>query len=86
MVEEKNKRTNTDLGQLQAQEGGSQCDTFYAALRTFVDYRKRVFCAKLPQKPLAMPTSVDCVLPWTAISSRLVSPALLVNYVSLSSL
>ena len=27
-VEEKNKQTNTDLGQLQAQEGGSLCDTF----------------------------------------------------------
>ena len=27
-IEEKNKRTNTDLGQLQAQEGLSLCDTF----------------------------------------------------------
>ena len=27
-MEEKNKRTNTDLDQLQAQEGGSLCDTF----------------------------------------------------------
>ena len=51
---------------------------FCAALRAFVEYRGRVFCAKLPQKPLAMLTSVDSVLLLlsTAISSRLVSSAL----------
>ena len=27
-VEEKNKRTNMNFGQLQVQEGGSLCDTF----------------------------------------------------------
>ena len=34
-VEEKNKRTNTDLGQLQAQEEGV-CDTF---VRLFVHFQ-----------------------------------------------
>ena len=47
-VEEKNKRTNTDLGQLQAQERGKSM-WHCAALRAFVDYRDRVFCAKLLQ-------------------------------------
>ena len=37
-----------NLGQLQAQERGVY-DTFRAACRAFVDYRWRVFCAKLLQ-------------------------------------
>ena len=84
----KNKRTNTDLGQLQAQERGILCDTFCAVPRSFVDYHGRVFCAKLPKKPLAMLTSVDCVLLLllTAISNRLVSLALRCQMPSLSSL
>ena len=75
----KEQTNNTGLGQLQAQEGGSLCDTFCAALRAFEDYHRRVFCAKLPQKPLAMLTFIDCALLLflTALSSRLVSPALL---------
>ena len=47
------KRTNTVLGQLQAQE--RQFVTL-CILRTSVDYRRRVFCTKLLQKPLGMPT------------------------------
>ena len=72
-MEEKDKRTNTNLGQLQAQERGVCVTLFPAALRAFVDYRGRVFCAKLPQRPLAMLTSVDCVLLLllTTLSSRL---------------
>ena len=41
MVEGKNKRTNTDLGQLQAQERSMW--HFCAALRAFAGYRGRVF-------------------------------------------
>ena len=76
----KNKRTNTDLGQLQAQEREfvTLCN-----LRALVDYRRRVLCAKLLQKPLGMLTHLWLSsltasfswpsFPWTAISSRLSS-------------
>ena len=47
-VEEKNKRTNTGLGQLQVQEGGSLGDTF---MQLSVDLRKT------STKPLTMLTS-----------------------------
>ena len=49
----KNKQTNTDLGQPQAQE--REFVTLFI-LRVFVDYRGHVFCAKLLQKPLEMLT------------------------------
>ena len=52
--EKKNKRTNTVLGQLQAQEREF---VTLCILCAFVDYRRRVFCAKLQQKPLTMLTS-----------------------------
>ena len=52
-MKEKNKRTNTDLGQLQAQEREF---VTLCILRAFVDYRGRVFCAKLLQKPQGMLT------------------------------
>ena len=76
----KNKRTNTDLGQLQAQERDF---VTLCILRASVDDHGRVFCAKLLQKPLGMPThlwlsslpaSFCCSsFPWTAISRQLVS-------------
>ena len=50
-VEEKNKRTNTDLGQLQAQEG-EVCDTFCA----FCELTRACTRAKTLTKPLAMLT------------------------------
>ena len=51
--EKKDKRTNTGLGQLQAQvrEFVTLC-----ILRAFVDHRRRVFCVKLLQKPQGMLT------------------------------
>ena len=70
---------------------------FWAAFRAFVDYRRRVFCAKLLQKPLGMLTHLWlCSLiasfcwqsfPWIAISIRPSSSALLCQLaLSLSSL
>ena len=61
---------NTDLGQLQAQEGEFR-DPFCA----FFELTRACTRVKLPQKPLAMLTSVDCVLLLllTALSSRLIS-------------
>ena len=79
---EENKRTNTDLGQLQAQE--SEFVTLCIP-RASVDYRGRVFCAKLLQNPQGMLThlwlfslTASCWLsfPWTAISRRPSSSAL----------
>ena len=76
----KYKLTNTDLGQLQVQvrEFMTLC---------LLDYRGRVFCAKLLQKPQGMPThlwlsSFTASFCWpsfprTAISSRPSSSALL---------
>ena len=51
-MEGKNKRINTDLGQLQAQEGGSLCDTFCA----FCELTRACTRAKILTKPLAMLT------------------------------
>ena len=56
-LEDGRKRTsehNTVLGQLQAQEREF---VTLCILCAFVDYRRRVFCAKLQQKPLTMLTS-----------------------------
>ena len=70
-MEEKNKRTNIDLGQHQAPQGGSLCDTVQSVI-----YRERVL-ERNSHKPLTMLTSVDCVLLWSVISSRLFSSAFL---------
>ena len=77
----KKKRNNTDLGQLQAQEREF---VTLCILRAIVDYRGRVFCAKLLQKLLEMLThlwlssltaSICWLSSWTAILRRLVSSA-----------
>ena len=102
-----------DMGQLQAQEGGSLYDTFCA----FCALSRACTQMKLPQKLLltlvnpasvgqqvfavvfltsvdsllgpvsifSLPPLADCVLLWTAISSRLFSSSY-VNWLSLSSL
>ena len=48
-VREKEQTNKHGLGQLQAQERWGLYDTFRAAFRAFVDYRRRVFCAKFLQ-------------------------------------
>ena len=88
-VEEKNKWTNTDLGQLQVQEGGSLWDNFvqlskhYQAIMgvNFVwNFHKVIRHADsldYPASIFSLPLSADCVLLWTAISSRPFSSTLL---------
>ena len=98
-IKEKNKRTKTDLGQFQVQEGGVLCDTFvqhFVHLRAIAgEYFARNFhkvtrnadsSLDCPASIFSLPLSTDCVLLWTAISSRLFSSALLCHLHSLSSL
>ena len=83
MCGRKNKWTNTDLGQLQAQEREF---VTLCILSASVDYHRRVFCAKLLQKLQGMPTHLWLSFltaslywppfPWSAISRRLVSSTL----------
>ena len=98
-VEEKNKRTNTELDQLQEQERGSLwhcafCELTWACTRTKFWHLALVNPASVGQQVLAvvfltsvdsllcpafifsLPPSADCVLLWTAISSRLFCPPL----------
>ena len=63
-VEEKNKRTNTDLGQLQVQEG-KVCDTFCASC----EITRACTRAKTLTKPSAMLTFVD----WSPLCPILIS-------------
>ena len=73
-VEEKNKWTNTNLGQLQAQKWGV-CDTFYA----FCELTRACTQAKNLIKPLAILTylpcpafiSVNCLILSTGLSCSL---------------
>ena len=100
-VQEKNKRTNTDLGQLQAQEGGV-CDTFVLLsvhLQAFAgvyfvrnlhkaskNANSSLDCLLYPASIFWLPPSADCVLLWTANSSRLLSSVRLCDLLSQSSL
>ena len=70
MVEEKDKRTNNDLSQRQAQEG-----VFRATFCAFCELTRACTRAKLSQKPLAMLTSVDCSLKSTVLFCRLTPSA-----------
>ena len=90
-------RTNEQygLGSVPSARKGVLCDDFVQLFVHFVDYRGRVFFAKLLQKPLGMLTHLllsslsasFCwpFFPWTAISRRLVSSAVRCRLLSLGS-
>ena len=61
-VEEKNKITNTDLGQLQVQKGGSLCDTF-VQLSVHLQAIAGVYFAQNFHKVIRnADSSLDCLL------------------------
>ena len=89
-VKVKNKRRNTGLGQLQALEGLSLCDTFvqlsvhlqaitgvYFSQNFLKATRNTDSSLDYPTSIFSLPPSADCVLLCTAIWSRLFSSALL---------
>ena len=78
-MEEKNKRTNTGLVQLRAQEGGSLCDTFVKLhlLAIAGMYTVRNFHKATRNASSSLTVFSHCLLLATAISNRLFSSAFL---------
>ena len=74
------KRTNEQTGTLVSSKRKKGSFVTLCIFRAFVDYHGRVFCAKLPQKPLKMPTHLWLSsltasfcwpsFPWTAVRGK----------------